>query len=217
MVREPAAQQIAVLWLATLQRATGRASHDVKDALNGAVVNVEVIRGRAARADTPAAAVAPFAEAAAQQLDRLTTLLDAVLALGRAEREPADVIVTLRRVATICGASASFADAQVMVDAGDLESAATAVPGDAVRLALTAPLLELVTGEGRTERASPVRCSVRAGDGTTVVTLAAVGRRAAMPVWAEQAVRAAGVRWVVNERGDEASRTNDLSLEFPRA
>lgn len=217
MGREPAAQQIAVLWLATLQRATGRASHDVRDALNGAVVNVEVIRGRAARADAPAAAVAPFADAASQQLDRLTTLLDAVLALGRAEREPADVIVTLRRVATICGASASFADSQVMVDAGDLESAATAVPGDAVRLALTAPLLDLVTGEGRTERASPVQCSVRAGDGTTVVTLAAVGRRAAMPVWAEQAVRAAGVRWVVNERGDEASRTNDLSLEFPRA
>lgn len=217
MVREAAAQEIAALWLATLQRALGRASHDVKDALNGALVNLEVIRGRAAKADAPAAAVAPFADAAGQQLDRLTTLVDAVLALGRAEREPADVVVTLRRVATICGASASFADAEVVVEVGDLESAATAVPGDAVRLALAAPLLDLVIGEGRTERASPVRCVVRAGEGTTVVTLAATGRRAAMPEWAEQAVRAAGVRWVVSERGDEASRTNDLLLEFPRA
>lgn len=217
MIREPAAEQIAVLWLATLQRALGRASHDVKDALNGAVVNLEVIRGRAAKTDALAASVAPFAAAAGQQIDRLTILLDAVLALGRAEREPADVVVTLRRVATICGASASFADAQVMVEVDDLESAATVVPGDAVRLALTAPLLDLVIGEGRTERASPVRCVVRAGEGSTVVTLAATGRRAAMPEWAEQAVRAAGVRWVVNVRGDEASQTNDLSLEFPRA
>ena len=217
MAREPATQQIAVLWLSTLQRALGRASHDVKDALNGALVNIEVIRGRAGKPDAPAASIAPFADAAGQQLDRLTTLIEAVLALGRVEREPADVVVTLRRVATICSASASFADAQVTVEVGDLESAATAVPCDAVRLALAAPLLDLVMGEGRTERASPVRCSVRAGDGTTVVTLAAEGRRAAMPVWAEQAVRAAGVRWVMNERGGEASRMNDLSLEFPRA
>ena len=217
MPREPQSQQIEVLWLTTLQRALGRASHDVKDALNGAMVNVEVIRGRAAKPGVPAASIVPFAEAAGQQLDRLTTLMDAVLALGRVEREPADVIVTLRRVATICGASASFADALVIVEVDDLESAATAVPGDAVRLALAAPLLDLVVGEGRTERASPVRCGVRAGEGTTMVTLAAEGRRAAMPVWAEQAVRAAGVRWVVNERGGEASRTNDLSLEFPRA
>ena len=143
--------------------------------------------------------------------------MDAVLALGRVEREPADVIVTLRRVATICGASASFADALVIVEVDDLESAGTSVPGDAVRLALAAPLLDLVVGEGRAERASPVRCGVRAGVGTTTVTLAAEGRRAAMPDWAEQAVRAAGVRWVVNERGGETSRTNDLSLEFPRA
>ena len=206
-----------MLWLATLQRAMGRASHDVKDALNGALVNLEVIRSRAAKAETRAEAVAPFADAAGQQLDRLTTLLEAVLALGRAEREPADVVVTLRRVATICGASASFADAAVQVEVDDVESAATTVAGDAVRLALTAPLLDLVLGEGRTERAPPVRCTVRAGEGTTVVTLAAAGRRAAMPEWAEHAVRAAGVRWVANVRGDEASQTNDLSLEFPRA
>lgn len=217
MASEPATQQVAVLWLSTLQRALGRASHDVKDALNGALVNIEVIRGRAGKPDAPAASIAPFAAAAGQQLDRLSTLMDAVLALGRVEREPADVVVTLRRVATICGASASFADAQVTVEVGDLETATTSVPGDAVRLALAAPLLDLVVGEGRTERASPVRCIVRAGEGTTVVTLEAEGRRAAMPVWAEQAVRAAGVRWQETERRGEASRMNDLSLEFPRA
>ena len=79
-----------VLWPVALQRALARAAHDVKDALNGVSVNLEVVRSRASRADAPASAVAPFAEAATQQLERLTALLDAVLALGRSERGPAD-------------------------------------------------------------------------------------------------------------------------------
>src|SRR6476660_7394224 len=101
MAPVPAAEEVEGLWLATLQRALGRASHDVKDALNGVAVNLEVVRGRAAKPDAHAAAVAPFAEAAAQQLERLTTLVEAVLALGRAERQPADVAVTLHRLATV--------------------------------------------------------------------------------------------------------------------
>src|SRR3954453_18710531 len=98
------------LWLAVLQHALARASHDVKDALNGVSVNLEGVGSRAARPDAPASAVAPFAEAAAQQLDRLSSLLDAVLALGRAERGPADVAITLRRVAVVCGASNAAPD-----------------------------------------------------------------------------------------------------------
>src|SRR6266536_1097620 len=102
-----AAEEVGALWLATLQRALARASHDVKDALNGLSVNLEVIRGRAAKAGEPAASVGQFADAAGQQLERLTTLIEAVLALGRPERDPVDVAVTLRRVATLCSASAS--------------------------------------------------------------------------------------------------------------
>src|ERR1700737_4723121 len=108
-----AAEDAGVLWLATLQRALARGSHDVKDALNGVSVNLEVIRSRAARPDTLASSVAPFAGAAGQQLERLTTLIEAVLALGRAEREPADVGIALRRIAMVCGATASSADAAV--------------------------------------------------------------------------------------------------------
>src|SRR5215210_5997522 len=125
-----------VLWLAALQRALGRASHDLKDALNGVSVNLEVVRSRARRADAPASAVAPFAEAAAQQLDRLTALLDAVLALGRSERAPADVGITLKRVAAVCSASNASADARVTVRDGRVEDARTSVAGDDVRLGL---------------------------------------------------------------------------------
>src|SRR4051812_15243061 len=109
MPASAAAADAGVLWLAALQRALGRAAHDVKDALNGLSVNLEVVRSRAARADAPASAVAPFANAAAQQLDRLTGLLDAVLALGRSEREPADVGITLRRGAGPCSAPGAAA------------------------------------------------------------------------------------------------------------
>jgi signal transduction histidine kinase len=204
------------LWLATLQRALGRASHDVKDALNGVAVNLEVVRGRAARADARAAAVAPFADAAAQQLERLTTLIEAVLALGRAERQPADVAVTLRRVATVCGASSSSADAEVVVEMGDVESAVTSVPGAAVRLALAAPLLALVHGENGAGRASVVRCVVRADPDATVVTIGAAGRSAAMPGEVAEVVRAAGVRWSDGAQTVVGAAANDLSLVFPR-
>ncbi len=95
MVPTSAPEDVGSLWLATLQRAMARASHDVKDALNGVSVNLEVIRSRAARPDTPASAVATFGESAGHQLERLTSLLEAVLSLGRADRTPVDVGATL--------------------------------------------------------------------------------------------------------------------------
>ncbi|MDQ2668886.1 MAG: hypothetical protein M3Z05_23250, partial [Gemmatimonadota bacterium] len=124
-------EDLAALWLATLQRAVGRASHDVKDAINGVSVNLEVIRSRAARPDTPASAVASFGESAAHQLERLTSLIEAVLALGKAERAPVDVGATLRRIVIICGASASSDDATVrLVEDASMGSTFSRAPSD---------------------------------------------------------------------------------------
>jgi hypothetical protein len=144
-------------------------------------------------------------------------LIEAMLALGRVERQPSDVAVTLRHVATLCGASSSPADSEVLVEVDDVESARTSVSGNAVRLALTAPLLELVAGDDRTTRASPVRCVVREADGSTIVTITAAGRRAAMPEGVADAVRAAGVRWTEGGQGRAGAGSDDLSLVFPRA
>src|SRR4030081_1771425 len=155
-----AAEDAGVLWLATLQRALAGGSHDVKDALNGVSVNLEVVRARSARPDTSASAVAQFAEAAGQQLERLTTLIEAVLALGRADREPVDVALTLRRIATLCGASSSSADAPIEVRDDGVESTSTRVRADAVRLAIAAPMLEAVTGSDRMHPASAVVCTI---------------------------------------------------------
>ncbi|MEP6992126.1 MAG: hypothetical protein ABJA80_14430 [bacterium] len=208
MAPTTAPEDIGALWLVVLQRALGRASHDVKDALNGVSVNLEVIRSSAARPEVPASAVAPFAEAAGQQLDRLTSLIEAVLALARAERAPADVAAILRRVVTVSQASASSADAAVeLLDSGLMLATHTSVRGDVVRLALMAPLLDLVTGTDRTQRRTPVRCTITADEQAVQVRLAADGRRATMPEGVADILRGAGVRWT---DGD------DLSLAFPR-
>ncbi|MEO8624737.1 MAG: hypothetical protein ABI625_26880 [bacterium] len=204
-----APEDVGALWLQTLQRAIGRASHDVKDALNGVSVNLEVIRSRAARPDTHASAVMQFASAAGQQLDRLTTLIEAVLGLSRVSRSPADVAVTLRRVVTICGASASSADASVtLVEDGRMHSTETCVHEDVVRLALLAPLLDLITGTDRAHPLSEVTCTLAHADDAVQVVIAAGGRRGTIPEGIAALLRGAGVRWT---EGD------DLSLAFPRA
>lgn len=208
MAENAAPADAGVLWLAALQRALGRASHDVKDALNGVSVNLEVVRSRASRPDAPASAVATFAEAAAQQLDRLSSLMDAVLALGRAERDPVDVSFTLRRVAALCGASNAAADSKVTVHDASEGEARTRVSGDAVRLALAAPLLDAVVGVKGGPRAADVACDLTGEPDALVVRMYA-DRPIRMPSDVAETLRAAGVRWT------EAS--NDLSLVFPRA
>ena len=204
------AGEARLLWLAVVQRLMGRAAHDVKDSLNGVAVNLEVIRSRAAREGAPASSIAPFAEAAGQQLERLTSLLEALLAVARPEREPVDVGVALRRVATLCAASSSADEAKIVVEALPADDAVTRVPGEVVRLAIAVPLLEAV--RGGENGGPPVRCALRLAGREIIVSFTAAGRTLAMPAEAAQVVQDAGVRWTqgVQEQGV-------LSLAFPRA
>jgi signal transduction histidine kinase len=209
VVPTSAPEDVGSLWLATLQRAMGRASHDVKDALNGVSVNLEVIRSRSARPDTPASAVAGFGESAAHQLDRLTSLIEAVLALGRAERTPVDVGATLRRVVTLCGASTSSDDATVsLVEDAGVGSTFSPLSADVVRLTLLAHLLELVVSPARGTALSDVTCTLSSSDDGVHVCFAADGRNAHSSDALAEIMRGAGVRWTDGK---------DLSLTFPRA
>lgn len=209
MVPTSALEDVASLWLATLQRGIARASHDVKDALNGVSVNLEVIRSRAARPDTPASAVASFGESAGHQLERLTSLIEAVLALGRVERTPVDVGITLRRVVTICGASTSSDDAAVkLVEDESMGSTFTRVAPDVVRLVLLAHLLDLVVSPARGTSLSEVTCTLSVTEAGVQVRFAAVGRPASTSDLFAEIMRGAGVRWTDG---------NDISLTFPSA
>lgn len=66
-----------------------RLAHDVRNALNGVSVNLEVARSRAARG-SDIAQIAPFLETAAQQLDTVTRLHKRFtdLAVQLAEADP---------------------------------------------------------------------------------------------------------------------------------
>ena len=59
---------------------TRRAGHEIRNALNGVAVNVEVVRSRVAR-EGPATEVASFAERAASQIGEASALTDGLLAL----------------------------------------------------------------------------------------------------------------------------------------
>jgi signal transduction histidine kinase len=199
-----------VLWLAMVQQLMGRAAHDVKDSLNGVAVNLEVIRSRASREGVSAGTIAPFADAAGQQLERLTSLLDALLAVARSERDPVDIGVALRRVAVLCAASSAAEDAQVVVEDLPADDATTRLPGEVVRLALAAPLLAAVRGEAGL--ASPVRCALLLAPHEVVVSMTSNGRRVAMPQEVAEVVTQAGIRLT-----DGAQDNGALSLAFPRA
>jgi hypothetical protein len=128
------------LWLARLQLVMDRAAHEVKDALNGAVLNVEVTRSRSANPELPASALGPFAEAAAAQLETLGQRVEAALFLARPQRDGVDVGVTLRHLAQLL-VPAARADGGRLVVEGANQLAPTSASPAAVRLALASGLM----------------------------------------------------------------------------
>lgn len=84
------------MWADAYLKLVNRAAHDVRNPLNGAAVNVEVLRSRASRSDMTAASLAPFADAAAAELERTVKLVDALLAMARPAPYPVDLIALLQ-------------------------------------------------------------------------------------------------------------------------
>lgn len=133
---------VAAEWLAQLYELGRPAAHEVRNALNGLAVNLEVIRARSARTDAPSAGVSRFAEAAMEQFDVLTSLTDVLLSFMRPVPEPADVAALVKRVGSLLGAMAHSDGGSVTViippsDVGYV----TMAPGEEVRVAVTATLL----------------------------------------------------------------------------
>jgi hypothetical protein len=65
-----------------------RLSHDVKNALHGVSINLEVARSRAARGIGDPAQIVPFLDNAAQQLDTATKLYKQVAELVASLTQP---------------------------------------------------------------------------------------------------------------------------------
>jgi len=191
------------LWLDTLYRLSGRAAHELKGALNGVAVNLEVVRSRAEKPDVPAAAVSTFAIAAVSQLDNVIALTEALLSLTRPAPEPVLITTIVRHVEALV-APVVRADGGCLDLAGSFDELGfTSANGNAVRLAVGATTLAAVD-------ASPlVRCTVVAGEARATIRFDADG--GTTPAIDAAVVRAAAEAGIRIQAGSGA-----ISISFPR-
>jgi hypothetical protein len=194
----------AALWLETLQQVAGRAAHEIKGALNGVCVNLEVVRNRAASQAAPATGVVRYAEAAAGQLEEVVAMNEALLALTRRPRDLVDVVATAQQLVALLGPAAR-------AEGGSLEIAgappgggsATGAPAVAVRLVLAAAMLRAL------EQRAAATCRVEGADGMVIRVECADGSAIELDPRVAEVAADAGI-------GIEGG-PGGLSLAFPRA
>ncbi len=153
----------------------------MNNALNGAVMNLEVVRLRA-RPGADAGAAAPFAATAAEELERSAALAGALIALTRTPRSvetTVDVGEVLQQVVTLLAPAALQRGVAMAVDARS-GGTGTRAPVIGVRLGITAALLaatelaeqalavEAGTGHSAGVPARLLRCTLRFDPGPTL-------------------------------------------------
>src|ERR1051326_7842423 len=121
-VNESATRSVDELWLDVLQQVSARTSHELKGALNGVAVNLEVVRSRSAKPDAAAVAVAPFAASAGDQLDAVVGMTEALLKLARPPREPVDIRETLDSLGSPGAPSARADGGSLRIESQDRKS-----------------------------------------------------------------------------------------------
>jgi signal transduction histidine kinase len=135
------------LWLATLQDVAGRAAHEVRDALNGVSLNLEVVRSRTAKGSATSD-VGQFVNDAVSQLETLGARAEALLFLARGPRaKHTDVSRVLRHLAALL-VPAAKADQIKLVVTGAEKPAESNVAEVAVSLGLAKGLLALIKEGG---------------------------------------------------------------------
>lgn len=197
---------VDALWLDALQRVCSRAAHELKGALNGVSVNLEVVRSRSERPDAAASAVSRFAASATDQLAAVITLTDALLSLARPAREPVDIGLVMRRVGVLLAAAAR-ADGRTLALEGPIDDiGTTSAPGNAARMALSASLLAAL------DASMHVVCSATAAGDAVSVVVVRIECRDAAAVSLDADVIA-----VAAEQGIELhTESSAISISFPR-
>ncbi|HMA02743.1 MAG TPA: histidine kinase dimerization/phospho-acceptor domain-containing protein [Gemmatimonadaceae bacterium] len=132
------------LWLGALGRLAGRAAHELKNPLNGLALNLEVVRSRSARAGTDGSALAPYAAAAASELERSIPLVEALLALARPLPNPVDLRSAIQPLLVLYRAIAMAGGGTLDV-VYEAEQVFVSADGDTVR-ALVAEALDVTVG-----------------------------------------------------------------------
>jgi signal transduction histidine kinase len=186
------------LWLAALRRLAAGVGHEMRNALNGVAVNLEVVRSRSARDGMPATSLAQYASTASDQLESVIAIAEALVALNRAPQRPvvagrvADQLLSLIRPPLVAvggsarlivegeGKSDVSAEAARLVLAGALEAGATAAAEHKSELlCIVRPVngveVEVTAGQGPLSLGDEIRhiaiengIDVRANDGITL-------------------------------------------------
>lgn len=133
---------IASLWVAAHEELADRVSHELRNALNGVAVNLEVVRSRLGRSGVDVRAVAPFAATAATAMEHLSAVSEALLMLARPPRHPTDVGVLLTSIFTVLEPVARQSNETASFRAPATGEGVTGAPADATRLVLLATALE---------------------------------------------------------------------------
>ena len=107
---EPSSATDAADWLDTLQQLADAVAHELRNALNGVAVNVEVMRSRSQREGVEASSLATFATHAAEQVESAVALSEALLRVARPARIPLDVAALVADLRQLLGAVAARAD-----------------------------------------------------------------------------------------------------------
>jgi hypothetical protein len=196
--------ELEALWLDALQQVAAKAAHEIKGALNGVCVNLEVVRSRAAQAAAPASGVVRFADAASDQLNELIAMNEALLALTRRPRDVVDVLTTAGHLAALLGPAArSDGGALRLAGAPSSGGGATSAPAVAVRLVLASAMLRAL------EKRTATTCRVDDGDGMVIRVECADGSALELDPQVAEAAAGVGIR--------VESGPDGLSLAFPRA
>jgi signal transduction histidine kinase len=145
---------VASLWLTAHQEIVDRAAHELRNALNSVAVNLEVVRSRLQRKSPDVSAIAPFAQTAADAMDGLSALSEALLTLSRPPRQPADVGGKLKTLFTVLEPVARRTDDEIRFVAPPAGDGITDAPSDVTRLVLAATVLEAL------KRPASVRCAI---------------------------------------------------------
>ena len=204
-VNEPTTRSVDELWLDVLQQVSARTSHELKGALNGVAVNLEVVKSRSAKADAAAAAVAPFAASAADQLEAVVGMTEALLKLARPPREPVDIGETLDSLASLVAPSARAEGGSLRIEnQREIVSSVVRARGNIVRLVIGASILAALSRKG------DIRCRVDVGE-ETVVGIECVDAEGPLELSADVMAVAAAADIRVHSEGQS------ISLAFKRA
>ena len=153
------------LWLDTLHRVCGRAAHELKGALNGVSVNLEVVRSRSEKPDVPASNVSTFASAAVDQLGAVISMTDSLLSLARPLREPVDLALLLARVHALLAPAVRVDGGRLELDGDFSELGVTSAHGSAVGMSIGGCVLAAV------DASKDVRCGPMLGTSLPAIRL----------------------------------------------